>query len=91
MNRFFTRKRLAMTISCTGVALMGVDLLVTRNFFVHIGELMTASIVCLVVGVALDRNTSNETDNAPEKAGESPSLSDTPQQNKWVAPGTGDK
>ena len=55
MKRFFTRKRLAMTFSVLGIALMGLDILMTRNFFVHVGELMAASILCFVVALVLDR------------------------------------
>ncbi len=56
MKRFFTRKRLAMTFSVLGIALMGVDILSTRNFFVHVGELMAASILCFVIALVLDRD-----------------------------------
>lgn len=55
MKRHLTRKRLAMAFSILGVALMGVDLMMTRDFFVHIGELMAASILCFVIGIVLDR------------------------------------
>jgi len=43
-----------------GVGLMGVDLLITRNFFVHIGELMAASILCFIIGIAIDRGSSGK-------------------------------
>jgi ABC-type microcin C transport system permease subunit YejB len=50
-----TRKHLSMAFSVLGIGLMGVDLLITRNFFTHIGELMALSIFCLVLGIVLDR------------------------------------
>lgn len=34
---------------------MGADLLMTRNFFVHIAELMAASISCFIIALLLDR------------------------------------
>jgi hypothetical protein len=43
---------------------MGVDILATRNFFVHIGELMAASLACFVVALVLDR-TAKGTADAP--------------------------
>lgn len=55
MKRHLTRKRLAMAFAVLGVTLMGVDLMMTRNFFVHVGELMAASILCFVIGIVLDR------------------------------------
>lgn len=55
LKRLLTRKRLSMGLSVLGVVLMGADLLLTRNFFVHIGELMGASILCLILALVLDR------------------------------------
>jgi len=49
------RRHLAIFFSATGIALMGVDLLITRNFFSHVGELMALSMICLATGIALDR------------------------------------
>jgi len=43
-----------------GVTLMGVDLLLTGSVFIHIGELMAASLVCFVVGLALDHKSKEE-------------------------------
>lgn len=43
-----------MTFSVIGVALMGVDLLITRSVFVHVAELMATSIGCLLTGLLLD-------------------------------------
>jgi ABC-type microcin C transport system permease subunit YejB len=57
MKRLFTRKRLAMFFAVLGIGLMGVDLMITRNFFTHVGELMVASIVCFVIGIVLDRDS----------------------------------
>ena len=56
MKISITRKRLAMSFAVLGVVLMGVDLLITRNFFTHVGELMVASILCFVIGIVLDRD-----------------------------------
>lgn len=50
------RKRVALGFSTLGIALMGVDLLMTRSVFVHVGELMLASLVCLVLGIVIDRD-----------------------------------
>lgn len=44
-----------MGFAVLGMGLMGVDLLLTRNFFVHIAELMAASILCFVCALLLDR------------------------------------
>ncbi len=44
-----------MGFGVLGIALMGVDLMMTRNFFTHIGELMAASILCFVMAIVLDR------------------------------------
>ncbi len=52
------RKRWAMGCALLGVVLMGVDLLVTRNFFTHVGELMVASLFCFILALVLDRSTS---------------------------------
>jgi ABC-type microcin C transport system permease subunit YejB len=60
MKRFFTRQRVALSFSVTGIVLMGVDLMVTRDFFVHVGELMIASIVCLALGIFIDREKRGE-------------------------------
>ncbi len=60
MKRIFTRQRVAMGFGVTGIILMGVDLLSTRNFFVHIGELMMASLLCLVIAIALDHGSSDQ-------------------------------
>lgn len=59
MKKLLSRRRLAMLFSCIGIALMGADLLITRNVFTHIGELMAASILCLVLGIVLDRPPKN--------------------------------
>lgn len=53
-----TRKRLAMWLGALGIALMGVDLYLTRDFFTHIAELMLASIACFVLALLLDRSAS---------------------------------
>lgn len=60
MKRLLTRKRFAMFFAVLGISLMGLDLMMTRNFFTHIGELMVASILCFVTGIVLDRDTGRE-------------------------------
>ncbi len=55
MPKLLIRKRLAMLFGVFGIVLMGVDLMMTRNFFVHIGELMAASLLCFVLALLLDR------------------------------------
>ncbi|WP_027716425.1 hypothetical protein [Desulfuromonas sp. TF] len=57
MKRLLTRKRFAMFFAVLGIGLMGVDLMITRNFFTHVGELMVASILCFVIGIVLDRDS----------------------------------
>ncbi|MFO7983154.1 MAG: hypothetical protein R6V08_06850 [Desulfuromonadales bacterium] len=75
MKNVFTRKRLSMLFCCVGIALMGVDLLMTRNVFVHIGELMAASIICLIIALLLDgrsgedRKKAAPTEGSPENHG----------------------
>lgn len=56
-NRGIGRKRWAMGFAVLGMILMGVDLLMTRNVFVHIAELMGASILCFVCALLLDRGS----------------------------------
>lgn len=51
-----------MIFSVLGIVLMGVDILSTRNFFIHIGELMAASIACFVIALILDRAPKGTTD-----------------------------
>jgi hypothetical protein len=58
MKKFLTRKRLSLSFCVLGVTLMGVDLLLTRDFFVHIGELMAASIFCFILGLVIDPGAS---------------------------------
>jgi hypothetical protein len=57
MKRLLTRKRFAMFFAVLGIGLMGVDLMITRNFLTHVGELMVASILCFVIGIVLDRDS----------------------------------
>ncbi len=44
-----------MGFGILGIVLMGVDLMMTRNFFSHIAELMAASLSCFVLALLLDR------------------------------------
>ena len=60
MKRLLTRKRFAMFFAVLGVSLMGIDLMMTRNFFTHIGELMVASILCFITGIVLDCGSRGE-------------------------------
>lgn len=61
MKSLLSRKRLAMFFAVLGIVLMGVDLMMTRNFFTHVGELMVASILCFVIGIVLDRDPPGKT------------------------------
>lgn len=45
-----------MGFGVLGVLLMGVDLMMTRSFFVHIGELMAASLAAFAAAIVLDRD-----------------------------------
>ncbi len=54
--KFFTRKRCSLLFAGAGLALMGVDLMLTRDFFTHIGELMAASLLCFAAAIYLDRS-----------------------------------
>lgn len=56
MKNLFTRKRLSVVFCSIGIGLMGVDLFMTRDFFTHVAELMAASIICLLAGLALDHS-----------------------------------
>ena len=49
-----------MVFCCIGIGLMGIDLLLTRNVFVHIGELMAASIFSLILALVLDRTSEKD-------------------------------
>lgn len=60
MKRILNRKRWSMTFAVLGISLMGVDLLLTRNFFTHIAELMVASIACFILALVLDRGAGRE-------------------------------
>jgi len=66
MKKLFPRKRLAMAFAVLGICLMGVDIMITRNFFTHVGELMIASILCFVIALTLDRG--KETSRPPEES-----------------------
>ena len=54
MSKPSTLKRLALAFGIGGVVLMGIDLLITRNFFTHVAELMASSIACFVIALILD-------------------------------------
>ena len=68
MKRLFTRKRLAMFFAVLGILLMGIDLMITRNFFTHVGELMVASILCFVIGIVLDRDSKGKTEKKDKES-----------------------
>lgn len=55
-----------MLFAVTGILLMGVDLLMTQNFFRHIGELMLASILCFILALVLDHHAGKTIDRATE-------------------------
>lgn len=48
------QKRIALCFGVLGVGLMGADLMITGNFFVHVAELMAASIICFIIALLLD-------------------------------------
>jgi len=54
------RKRLALGFGVFGIGLMGTDLLITGNFFVHVAELMVASIACFIIALILDRGANQQ-------------------------------
>jgi hypothetical protein len=54
--KFFARKRCSLLFAGAGLALMGLDLMLTRDFFTHIGELMAASLLCFAAAIYLDRS-----------------------------------
>ncbi len=47
-----------------GIALMGVDLMITQNFFTHIGELMAASSSCFFLDLVCDRDQKGKSGEA---------------------------
>lgn len=49
-----------MFFGILGVVLMGVDLMMTRNFFSHIGELMAASLFCFGLALFIDRDSKDK-------------------------------
>ncbi len=53
-----TQKRLALGFGVFGIGFMGADLMITGNFFVHVAELMAASITCFIFALLLDRKAS---------------------------------
>ena len=54
MPPLLTRQRLATAFTVLGVLLMAVDLLITDSFFVHIAELMAASILSFIIALVLE-------------------------------------
>jgi hypothetical protein len=64
-RRWLNRQRVAMGFALLGTLLMGVDLLLTGNFFVHIGELMAASILCFIIALVLDRTSDRRQEEQP--------------------------
>jgi len=56
------KKRLSLCFAAMGIGLMGADLLITRNVFTHVAELMIASIACLILALLLDRSASRTSD-----------------------------
>ena len=54
MPPLLTRQRMATVFTVLGVLLMAVDLLMTGSFFVHIAELMAASILSFIIALVLE-------------------------------------
>lgn len=54
MPPLLTRQRMATAFTVLGVLLMAVDLLMTGSFFVHIAELMAASILSFIIALVLE-------------------------------------
>lgn len=54
------KKRLALFFGVIGIGIMGADLLITGSFFVHVAELMVASIACFIIALVLDRRASHQ-------------------------------
>jgi hypothetical protein len=57
MKKILTRPRIALALAATGIVLMGADLMVTRSLFIHVGELMAASLLCFVSALVVDRGS----------------------------------
>ncbi|KIH77060.1 hypothetical protein SAMN05660860_00449 [Geoalkalibacter ferrihydriticus] len=68
MKNLFTRPRLAIFFAVIGMLLMGVDLLITRDVFAHVGELMVLSLLCLVTALVIDREP-QRTNRLPSESG----------------------
>jgi len=66
MPPLLTRKRLATAFIILGVLLMAVDLLITGSFFVHIAELMAASILSFVIALVLEHVPEARKDAGPK-------------------------
>ena len=49
------QRRLALGFCVFGIGLMGADLMITGSFFVHVAELMAASILSFIIALLLDR------------------------------------
>lgn len=66
MAPLLTRRRLATAFTVLGVLLMAADLLVTGSFFVHIAELMAASILSFIIALVLEHAPGARKDAGPE-------------------------
>ncbi len=65
LEKRLTRPRLALGFGIVGIALMGIDLMLTRSVFIHVGELMAASLGCLVLALVLDGGNTRPAAQAP--------------------------
>jgi len=65
MAKLLTRRRLSMGFAILGLLLMGTDLILTRNFFVHIGELMVATLLCLLAALVIDATPRKRSPDTP--------------------------
>ncbi len=52
------QKRLALGFGVCGIGFMGADLMITGSFFIHVAELMAASIACFIIALLLDHRAS---------------------------------
>jgi len=69
MKKTLTRSRIATALAVTGIVLMGVDLMITRSLFIHVGELMAASLLCFVSALVVDRGSEPAPEDRDRPAG----------------------
>lgn len=66
MPPLLTRRRLATVFTVLGVLLMAADLLITGSIFVHIAELMAASILSFIIALVLEHAPGTRKDAEPK-------------------------